>query len=241
MMREIVLTCEASDTVGMGHAVRMYALAEALEAEGASPILLTHSWPYIVERLRGFPARVVDHHRFIPADIVLVDDLPLERWHEREPNGALYVVLDDHGDRDHTGATLVIRQHFNALVEKPPQVPSLLGPRYAMLRKALPIRYGATGSVVLRAGSRVANLWRDGEPWEVVRAEVPASMIALECAAAGVPLSVYAPSLRHENIVGGFVQAGAARWPDTPKRCREPVDGKGAARVAAVLLQLARS
>jgi spore coat polysaccharide biosynthesis predicted glycosyltransferase SpsG len=229
MRPTFALLTTAGPEIGMGHAVRMVALATALIRRGRDVVLYSDNLPYITERLRvpciACDVGTVDAGTPVPP--VVVVDAP-HRMDLMSGHGAV-IVFDDYGPPLKQHADTVVNPHVNAA--------GYFGCRALRGPGWLPLREGFSGRSNLPAhrwghvvlcyhADRAAEVdslgyhvetpsWdlSDTMPDFLAAADlavIPASMIAYECMAVGTPCLVYAPTPQHEGIAAAMVKRGCA-------------------------------
>ena len=159
---QIVMRCDGSPTVGMGHIMRCMALAQALRSRGIAVFFAVADLPgsaRTVLQAEGLPVTVIpsDHAvsdegpgerdmaatvklaRAVHAGVVMVDHLTACPAYLRDlkDSGIRVAVIDDLAERDMTAADWVLNQnlgahHLPSLVG--PGSVTLIGPMYALVR-----------------------------------------------------------------------------------------------------------
>lgn len=268
MTPDFVLVTDASAEIGMGHAVRMVALAAALVKRGRSVVIATDSLPYIAERLR-LPCMVRETgRRCTVRGRVTVIDSPACASLDRSDDSPV-VVFSDYGPPLPWFADVVVNPHLNATGHDYGDVNTLRGPdwvplregfRHAVLKIARTLTAWVVGPASAMTEATMAGYTNVARPWMLDPAAamaacdvavVPASTVAYECMALGVPCLVYAPTPQHEGIAAAMVAQGCALpySPESLKRLADDatererlrqagmaaVDGRGADRLAGTL------
>jgi UDP-2,4-diacetamido-2,4,6-trideoxy-beta-L-altropyranose hydrolase len=155
----VVFRADASIAVGMGHAMRGLALAQALADErgGRSAFLMAAPPPAFAARadreaarvvaLRAVPGGAADAAETLAlarshgAGWVVVDGYHLGEDYQRAlvEGGMRVLALDDHGHLGRYHADLVLNQNLGAEAvaygDRAPRTRLLLGPRHALLRR----------------------------------------------------------------------------------------------------------
>lgn len=279
MTPDFVLVTDASAEIGMGHAVRMTALASALVKRGRSVVIATDSLPYIAERLR-LPCMVRETgRRCTVRGRVTVIDSPACASLDRSDDSPV-VVFNDYGPPLPWLADVVVNPHLNAAGHDYGDVDTLRGPDWLPLREGFEVVGASLLSAVrldcypkrtrpawVIAGEPItktvplagftavnANKWYTNPVVAMATCDVavvPASTVAYECMALGVPCLVYVPTPKHDRIAIAMVAQGCALpySPESLKRLADDatererlrqagmtaVDGRGADRLAGTL------
>lgn len=153
----VAIRCDGSETIGMGHVVRMMALAGALDRAGVATRFVVRSGQQValdLLRAGGHDVCVIDGH-FSRGEVlsgsdadalcdlargapVIVDHYGASRAYfaRLQELQVRYGVIDDLADRDLTGAQWVLNPipRFNAVYASCGISHLLLGPQYALLR-----------------------------------------------------------------------------------------------------------
>jgi len=235
MRPTFALLTTAGPEIGMGHAVRMVALATALIRRGRDVVLYSDSLSYITERLRvpciACDLGTVDAGTSVPP--VTVVDAP-HRMDLPSGHGAV-IVFDDYGPPLKQHADIVVNPHVNAADHDYGFQRVLRGPDWLPLRegfsgRAVPSAHLRASVVLCVASDRRAEIsdleyrveMPSWDPESVLSgimpdflagadlAVVPSSTIAYECMAVGTPCLVYAPTPQHEGIAAAMVKRGCA-------------------------------
>lgn len=231
-MTDFVLAADASPEIGMGHAVRMYALAEELVRQGMSVIYATRTPDYICARLAPPCALQACQYddEWPDAHVRVLDVMGYG-----DPNETLTVAFDDYGDNSFGWAHAVVSPHLNTASHQY-AAPALVGPQWLPLRREFSVRcstrfpsdYGhRKRRVLVRADHAIGitphQLRQMGlEPFAMQSfrdvasmrhadiAIVSASMTAYECFALSIPTLVYPQTEKHQPIADAMVEAGCA-------------------------------
>jgi UDP-2,4-diacetamido-2,4,6-trideoxy-beta-L-altropyranose hydrolase len=155
----VVFRADASTAIGMGHAMRCLALAQAFadQCGGRSAFLMADAPPAFAARALGEDATVtalgatpgtledaaetVALARLHGAGWVVADGYHLDGGYQRAlvDAGVRVLALDDHAHLDGYQADLVLNQNLGADPEayrdRAPRSRLLVGPRYALLRR----------------------------------------------------------------------------------------------------------
>jgi UDP-2,4-diacetamido-2,4,6-trideoxy-beta-L-altropyranose hydrolase len=147
----VVIRADGGRTLGLGHVIRCLALAEALTGRGAAVTFLTRTTepavlarleraPCAVERLPGGDeaAAVGERARGAAAVVIDVYGVTVACQEAVRRAGARLLVIDDLAQGRFV-ADLVLNQNLGARPEAydaAPHTRLLLGPRYALLRRA---------------------------------------------------------------------------------------------------------
>ena len=185
-MSAAILRADGSSSIGMGHVMRCVAFAEALRAQGVTPIFVTRagedgpvellrSGGVIVEELAAdahgeddarFTAKIAVAHG---ARLVVTDLCHWDALREPETLRAAHAMLDD----DHvvvalTGgrlvdlpATLVVAPYVH--VPESPDVHVLAGPKYFIFRRAF-VQAAARPREIVRNAQRVLVTMGGSDP-----------------------------------------------------------------------------
>jgi UDP-2,4-diacetamido-2,4,6-trideoxy-beta-L-altropyranose hydrolase len=167
----MVVRTDAGVAIGLGHAMRCLALAQALTdtAGGRAVFLMAEAPAAFVARAgavidldeapgTGADAeRTVAHARSVGADWVVVDGYHFDGGYQRAlvDAGLQVLALDDHGHAGRYAAQLVLNQNLGAQPEtyadREPYTRLLLGPRYVLLRREFRLLVPAGRPVAERA------------------------------------------------------------------------------------------
>lgn len=157
--KTLIIRADTSTTIGMGHVVRCFALAQYwLECNGGKVLFATAGLPRLIrERFHNERIEVIDINS-IPGGIddaaltaenvikesvewVVVDGYHFNEhyYHIIRQAGAKLLCIDDYGHLDNYTANLVLNQNITADAKlyknRDPSTNLLLGVRYAMLRR----------------------------------------------------------------------------------------------------------
>ena len=154
----VVIRCDGSAAIGLGHVMRCLSLAHALRDIGIDARFVMRSAPQdVVDRVAedGFSVELLElpECRLLPTDdarlttgyarrcgatMVLVDHYGADEAYLHEvADSASLAVIDDRGDRDLSRASWLLNQNLGAVgvaYEAIPGATVLLGPAYALLR-----------------------------------------------------------------------------------------------------------
>lgn len=141
-MVSLWLRAEASAGIGLGHLMRMVALAQAARSCGsqATFVLDRDSIAAQIPSRFGFPAVPFDRwvHRMLPGQAVVFDGYGFGPTHHRDAaeRGAVVVAMDDFGS-GRFDVDLLVNQNLVAdlQVDVPPRARVLVGPRFALIRE----------------------------------------------------------------------------------------------------------
>lgn len=156
--RGVAVRCDGSDTIGLGHVVRMMALARALQQSGITVrFLIRAGQPRALDMLRagGHDVCLIEDDSSADDDLSEPDAEALCRFSHGSPVivdhycasgryfgrlkdlGVRYGVIDDLADRDLTGADWVLNPvaHFQQAYTTFGIRGLFVGPQYALLRQ----------------------------------------------------------------------------------------------------------
>jgi UDP-2,4-diacetamido-2,4,6-trideoxy-beta-L-altropyranose hydrolase len=156
--RPLILRCDADGSIGTGHVMRCWALAQAWQDAGGSTVFVIATCPPTLQarlsssgcalfRIAGTPGSSVDaaatvrRARQLNADWVVVDgDCFQSHFLEHiRSAGVRLLLIDDFADRERFPADLILNPNFCADAEVYRKAGSpaavLTGPRYALLRR----------------------------------------------------------------------------------------------------------
>lgn len=148
--QHFVFFANASATIGAGHVMRLFALAQACVMKGVKVSFASYECPdYLLEVLRqeGFATITVPkdftrvHVQAFEAEVIVVDDYCLsdEQWRYLRGNKALLVNIDDELDNKELLSDIIINPAASATTsnykKRAPKATFCLGPTFALLRK----------------------------------------------------------------------------------------------------------
>lgn len=153
----LLVRADATAAIGSGHVIRSLALAEAWRRGGGAARFLSAELDPSLERdiaARGFPVQQLPGAYPDPADLqstlLAADEAGTEAWivvdgyrftseYHAALRGAgrLLMVIDDYAHLDYYDADVLLNQNVDAeslVYHGPPEMRTLLGPGYALLR-----------------------------------------------------------------------------------------------------------
>lgn len=148
--QHFVFFANASATIGAGHVMRLFALAQSCVLKGVKVSFASYECPdYLLEALRqeGFAIISVPKDftradiQAFEAEVIVVDDYCLsdEQWHYFRASKALLVNIDDELDNKELLSDIIINPSASATSsnykKRAPQATFCLGPTFALLRK----------------------------------------------------------------------------------------------------------
>jgi UDP-2,4-diacetamido-2,4,6-trideoxy-beta-L-altropyranose hydrolase len=159
----LLIRADAGGTMGIGHVMRMIALAQAWQDRGGRVVMASCRCPGpLVSRLReeaidfedlgelepGGPEdvrKVVEIGKSLHAGWVVIDGYHFGTFyqHSLKQSGFKVLAVDDYGHCDDWRADLVLNQNISASSESPTATPGirfLAGTRFAMLRREFRMR-----------------------------------------------------------------------------------------------------
>lgn len=231
----VILIADAGPGIGWGHAVRQYALAEALVARQVPTLFVTRTrealaldWPCPVWVVADVEQCELPSGRWASKWARVVYDLP-----EPVVNALALgptMRFADYGPTP-TEDDYVVCPNFAATSHEW-GVPALLGPRWAPLRSRFMNHEhnGRQGGVYVYGDApelpkemravRASSFHARGVAATMAGcslALVPPSMVALECLAIRLPVVLYVPGPKWQPIADAMVQAGVAEvWTGNP-------------------------
>ena len=243
MTPDVVLLADAGPDIGWGHAMRMYALAEALVERRKRVLFVTRTreaaefnWPC--------PVHVVDGWHDAPFSERSVVDIPAGETIRRRA-----LMFYDYGELVGEPEALVA-PHFGA---RPNGAVTFAGPRWMPLRSPFHLRVqtggthprrgrnvlvyvpdafvGEWGRLMHDIPNAVSPMGMDAESVAALMrtcraAVVPPSTIAYECMAMGLPVFLYVPHERYEPIAEAMWHWGVAgSWGDVGRVDGDPFLG----------------
>ena len=261
----IILVADASPEIGWGHAMRTLAVAQALEDRGEPMVWVTNTLEAVRKLGPPCPVRSARGWNIKGGDTVLFDlpPLPYGGKPRTAPEGTRILAMVDSPEEDWPLPHIKICPHFGAESWDFGQHLVCTGPRWMPLRDLLPFStrhhmYNQDGPVLAYRAPKDWTLGLcaegpephelaagSGERWwekEWSAAVVPASTIAYECMFLGIPVLLTGDMA---GVGQGMIDAGAACFWAAPcqtsvvraLRARHLVDGRGAGRVAALLME----
>lgn len=148
--QHFVFFANASATIGAGHVMRLFALAQACVMKGVKVSFANYECPdYLLEVLRQEGFAIINvpkdftraHVQAFDAEVIVVDDYCLsnEQWRYLQENDALLVNIDDELDNEELLSDIIINPSASATTshykKRAPQATFCLGPAFALLRK----------------------------------------------------------------------------------------------------------
>lgn len=230
---EVLIVTAGGGEHGWGHAVRQLALSRALVGRGIQVAVASNDEP--LKRLEWpCPVRSAWGQATLPDTGVLVRDLPPEMlWTERAE-----IAFCDHPDQGEPDCDILVSCHIGAeeRVQWEEGRSYLCGPMWAPLRDAFRSPTHNWSKRENHYGvARPDNMPDTFDAEDLARwlqrhkkAEPPASMVALEALALGVPIEVYAPTPAHEPIAEAINADGG----------ETEVDGNATQRLAAMIYRM---
>jgi hypothetical protein len=262
-MKNILLVADAGGEIGWGHAMRTLAVAEALVEMGQACVRWMTTTPEAIRGLNPLCPVAMWPGPYAWASGLFVDGLKMKE--NEEPREETWIVVDNGNGREgynricpHFGAEK--RDWGSGMVATGPMWMPL---RHELAFQ--PSLYD-TGGKILSYRVNLAALIKDVYPTEVIGLEelggrswwlegpyryaiVPPSVIAYECMVLGIPVYLVPLEGQSTEIGDAMVDLGVAFWyredeksgPNSvrdamAKHARSLVDGRGAERVANLLL-----
>ncbi|WP_018155318.1 PseG/SpsG family protein [Demetria terragena] len=182
------LRCDAGHGTGVGHAVRLLALAEELAQRGCTIVALgVIDVPWLaaayadhgieIHDAPSAPSSLADLAHRLGLDVVVLDgyDLDLDSGESLRAAGIFVVAMVDHDFGSAQFAHLYVDQNLGAKPPDPlPQHSSALaGIEYALFRDSVLARIAATPPRTTEAPLRVLTVFGGTDPFEASGAVVP--------------------------------------------------------------------
>jgi hypothetical protein len=260
-MNPIILVADASPEIGWGHAMRTLAVAQVLEDRGVPMVWITNTQKEILLMKVPCPVGTEQVAKAIEGQAVLID-FPVEpaMTVALEEESCTRVLMVDEPRSGIGPRAITVAPHFGAEDWDFGTGAVCTGPRWMPLRKEVE----SEGSGFLATARTLAYRLPEGFSWkwdnpEVLNpggsagwwtkgwslAVVPASTVAYECMALGIPVLLTGDI---SGIGQAMIDAGVASYwargvDMTPEDLRvkarigkQAVDGGGAERVANLLL-----
>lgn len=210
--RTLIFRTDAGPQIGMGHAMRCLALAQAWQDTGGRAVFaMATTTPALVSRLEADgvdvicmtvdPGSVQDGDKTallaqeLAAAWVVVDGYHFDARFQRriKDTAARLLVIDDNGQCDYYSADMVLNQNLHAAADfylnKEPSTRLLLGSSYMLLRREFLIWSGHRRNIPERAGKLLITMGGadpDNNTVKIMEALQTSGMESLEiCAVVG--------------------------------------------------------